>query len=108
MLPKSKRLNKEDFKRARPKVFFRGDVFDASLFLSPIRKYACVITKKRVKTAVARNMLKRKVLTAVREMHQETTKQEKDYIIFYIKAIPKETSYTLIKEEIRKAFDTLH
>ena len=108
MLPKPKRLNKKDFEGIRPKVFFRCDLFDVAQAPSLSRKYACIITKKRVKTAIARNTLKRKILTAVREKEKENPKQNKNLLIFYVKAIPKETSYILLQEEIKKVFDTLH
>ncbi len=108
MLPKSKRLNKEDFKGVRPKVFFRCEFFDVASTPSLHTKYACVITKKRVKTAVARNTLKRKTLTAIWELENKNPSQSNHHFIFYIKAIPKETPYALLQEEIKKVFDTLH
>lgn len=105
MLPKKERLTKEDFKDIHPKVFFRGMLFDAaSTPSSSLPKFACVISKKKIKTAVGRNSIKRKVLTAIREV----APKKQHSVIFYIKAIPKETSYSQIKEEISKAFDTLH
>ncbi len=106
MLPKSERLTQEDFKVIRPKVFFRGVLFEAACAPSSVLKFACVISKKKIKTAIGRNTIKRKVLTAVREVKQ-TTAIKNMYIVFYIKAIPNETQYTTIKEEIIKAFATL-
>ena len=106
MLPKSLRLTKEDFKKGHPKVFFRGDFLEAAYIPSTTRKFACVITKKRVKTAVARNTLKRKVFTAVNQLRKTTTNT--GFIILYLKAISKETPYLHLKEEIKKVFATLH
>lgn len=104
MLPKPERLTKEDFQGSRPRVFFRGELFEVAYTSHLSQKFACVIAKKRVKTAVARNSIKRKLFSLL-----ETIKPEKQgFFIFYIKAIPKETTSSQLKEEILKAFATLH
>lgn len=108
MLPKSKRLKQEDFKGVRPKVFFRGDLLEAAYIPSSLQKFACVITKKRVKTAVARNTLKRKVFAAVRSLTTNQSINKTGFMVFYLKAISQDTPYQKIEEEIRKAFATLH
>ena len=108
MLPKSERLTQEDFKGVRPKVFFRGGLFEVSYIPSQSQKFACVITKKRVKTAVARNTLKRKVFSAIKNNKGDLEKKKKGMLIFYLKVIPKDTPYLHLEEEIRKAFATLH
>ena len=104
MLQKKKRLTKEDFKVIKPKIFFRGVLFDVAFAPSLDQKFACVISKKKIKTSVSRNSIKRKVLSVINELNP----QKKGFFIFYIKTIPKTTSYALVKEEISKAFDTLH
>lgn len=103
MLPKSKRLTKEDFKDSRPKIFFRGEFFDiATLPINP-SKFACVIAKKTLSRAVDRNTLKRKIFAIV---GNSKIKSSYSFIIY-----PKKTSstipYSQLEEEIRRAFATL-
>lgn len=103
MLPKSKRLTKEDFKSSRPKIFFRGDFFDIAILTTPPQKFACVIAKKTLSRAVDRNTLKRKIFAIV-ENSKVTSSHS--FIIY-----PKKTSsiipYSQLEEEIRRAFATL-
>ncbi len=103
MLPKSERLTKEDFKQARPKVFFRGEFFDVALLPGEISKFACVISKKKVKRAVDRNIIKRRMLEGVKGR----TLLKPQYIVFYIKTKALEAKYQTLCEEISKAFATL-
>lgn len=103
MLPKSERLTKEDFKNIRPKVFFRGVCFDVASVPSPHFKCACVISKKKVKTAVERNKIKRRIFNFI-----SRNSLAKPYmLIFYIKNQASLTDYESLKKEILQAFDTL-
>ncbi|MEN9881174.1 MAG: Ribonuclease [Candidatus Parcubacteria bacterium] len=104
MLPKMKRLTKEDFKGARPKVFFRGVICDIAHIESENQKFACVISKKKIKKAAARNAIKRKVYHSLEAIQP----QVKGLFIIYPKSIPKITPYSHIHDEIMRAFATLH
>ena len=103
MLPKSERLTKQDFEGNRPKVFFRGNFFDVAIIPTDTQKFACVISKKKVKRAVTRNLIKRRILSAVKENKPE----KKGHFIFYIKSNAEGVAYSIIKEEISLAFATL-
>jgi ribonuclease P protein component len=104
MLPKSERLTKEDFTISRPKVFFRGELFDVAFIALPTQKFACVISKKTLKKAVDRNTVKRRILNAL-----HTTKTTSpDSFIFYPKKTSIEARYSHLYKEIEKAFATLH
>lgn len=112
MLSKKRRATKNDFDSSRPRVFFRGVLFEAAKIYHPTDIFACVIAKKRVKLATSRNSLKRKIMTALREVSEELPEDKRNhtthFLVIYVKAIPKETPYTQIKEEIQKVFATLH
>lgn len=110
MLPKSKRLTKEDFEGMRPKIFFRGTMVDIGYSTpSPSDggvKFACVISKKTLKHAVDRNKAKRRVFEVLYELIKETTLDKRFYVLY-----PKKTiltvAYADVREEIYKAFATL-
>jgi ribonuclease P protein component len=103
MFPKTQRFTKEDFSGVRLKVFFRGILLDIAYCTLPTQKYACVISKKTLKTAVQRNLVKRRIMNGL----QTCTIPEGKSFVFY----PKKTSYTaeysLLIEEIQQAFATL-
>ncbi len=104
MLPKSKRLTKEDFNEKRPKVFFRGELFDVAGVTLQTQKVACVTSKKTLKRAVDRNLIKRRIFSIL-----ITIKPPSPYsFIFYPKKNSQTAPFRLLQEEIQKAFDTLH
>lgn len=117
MLPKSERLNKGHFLGNRPQIFFRGKIFDAALLSMlnektiPVtesnviikNKFACVTSRKTMKKAVDRNMIKRRLFNAVKDI--STLKQY--YIVFYPKKGSNIVPYSHINEEISLAFATL-
>ncbi len=103
MLSKSKRLTKEDFQGKRPKVFFRGTVVDAASLILPTQKFACVTAKKTFKRAVDRNLIKRRILSCIKELHIESTVS----VIFYPKKGTQTIPYSKLREEIKTVFDTL-
>ena len=103
MLPKSERLTKEDFKGSRPKVFFRGELFDIAYIPGETKKFACVIAKKTLARAVDRNLVKRRIMESLHEMNPP-----KPYsFVIYPKKISLSTPYQQLHEEIIKAFATL-
>jgi ribonuclease P protein component len=104
MLPKSKRLTKEDFIRNRPKIIFRGELFDIAAVTLPTQKFACVIAKKTLKRAVDRNRVKRRILNTLQKIKTTSTHS----FIFYPKKISLDTPYSQLHEEIKKVFATLH
>ena len=104
MLPKSERLTKNDFESIRPKVFFRGEFFDVALVPLEATKFACVISKKKIKRAVDRNKVKRRIFGALKESRPKST----GHFIFYIKSSAENALYGSLNKEISKAFATLH
>ena len=104
MLPKSGRLTKKDFMEHRPKVFFRGDFFDASYMITETQKFACIVAKKTFKTAVERNKIRRRVYNALKGKDIN----KKYSLIFYPKKTINTIPYAHLVEEILKASATLH
>ncbi len=104
MLPKAKRLTKEDFNGTRPKVFFRHELLDIAQIPHISQKFACVVSKKTCKRAVDRNIIKRRVYTVL----QSIIIQQKNSFILYPKRISLTTPYSHLDKEIKKAFATLH
>ena len=104
MLPKSKRLTKEDFTNSRPKIVFRGDLFDLAVVPIIPTKYACVISKKTLRRAVDRNAVKRKIFTAIRNNEIKSVSS----CIIYPKKASLDTTYPQLEKEIMRAFATLH
>jgi ribonuclease P protein component len=104
MLQKSKRFTKEDFSIARPKFFFRGELFDSAYIQIPnATKFACVISKKTLKESVKRNKVKRRFFNCLKSL--EYTKQYS--IIFYPKKESYTTSYFTLQEKIKEALEKL-
>lgn len=105
MLPKSERLTKKDFIGVRPKVFFRGTLFDVAILPSLLAKkrFACVIAKKTLKRAVDRNRSKRRIYAIVKKIPLT-----KDYaLILYPKKGIEASSYQDLLLEIQTSFATL-
>jgi ribonuclease P protein component len=103
MLPKAKRLTKVDFKGIRPRVIFRGRFVDVAVVDSLVTKFACVVAKKRIKHAVDRNKVKRKIYSAVLTSNIKKPK----FVILYPKQTVVSASLFEIKEEIHQVFGTL-
>ncbi len=104
MLSKSKRFTKEDFVGKHPKVFFRSDILDVAALILPAQKYACVTSKKTLKRAVDRNCIKRRIFSIIQELKQNPVYS----FVFYPKKNSQTVPYSQLREEIQKAFDTLH
>ncbi len=104
MLPKSERLTKSDFVGLRPKIVFRGVYVDIAIVPSvTTSRFACVIAKKRIKKAVERNAVKRKIYHIIREVKPKTPL----LVIIYPKITVLSGSYSHYREEISQAFATL-
>ena len=103
MLPKSERLTTQDFQKIKPKIFFRGDFFDIGYISSVTQKFACVISKKKIKTAVGRNKVKRTIFSVLKD----NKPLQISHYIFYIKTKAEGAPYQTLHEEISKAFATL-
>jgi ribonuclease P protein component len=103
MLHKSKRLTKADFIGLRPRIVFRGTFVDIATFPAPISRYACIIAKKRIKKAVDRNRVKRKIYHIL----QNVIPKSPNLILIYPKVTTLRSSYAHIEEEIISAFATL-
>ena len=104
MLPKARRLTKLDFSGIRPRIIFRGGYVDVAVVISTVTKFACVIPKKRVKRAVDRNRIKRRIYSAVEKTPLPTKNY---YIILYPRQNALNSSFTHIEKEIREVFATL-
>jgi len=103
MLPKSERLTTIDFVGLRPKFILRGTYSDIAVTPSTASRFACVIAKKRIKRAVDRNTVKRKIYSILR-----TTRPQSLYlVIVYPKLSALSGSYSHIQREIAEAFATL-
>lgn len=103
MLKKSERLTKKDFVGLRPRIVFRGTFVDIAISSAETSRFACVIAKKRIKKAVERNSVKRKIYNIIRE----TKPKSPNLVIVYPKVAVVNGSFLNIKEEIIKAFDTI-
>jgi ribonuclease P protein component len=108
MLPKKERLTKVDFVGLRPRIIVRGTFVDiaVSKMVSdpPLSRFACVIAKKKVKRAVDRNRIKRKIYHIL----QQENPKSPYLVIVYPKPTALSASQLLIKDEIITAFATLH
>lgn len=104
MLSKKKRFTKEDFEGKRPKVFFRSEIFDIAALTLTTQKFACVTSKKTLKRAVDRNLIKRRIFSVI----QEISPSFEYSLVFYPKKSSPTLPYSQLREEIQKAFDTLH
>ncbi len=103
MLPKSERFTKQDFVGNRPKVFFRGELFDVALVRLTTQKFSCVTSKKTLKRAVDRNLIKRRIFTIIKELQLKSGNS----FIFYPKKNSQTTPYSHLREEITRVFATL-
>lgn len=103
MLPKSKRLTRDDFSNVQKRTVLRGHYFDIVLSPSDTTRFGCVISKKRIKRAVDRNTVRRKIYHALHDIDIVTP----HLVIFYPKQNAHNASYKEISEEIRKVFATL-
>lgn len=103
MLPQAKRLTAHDFVGIRPRIIFRGNYVDVAVVESSSTKFACVVAKKRIKRAVDRNKVKRKVYHA---LHNSILKKNR-FIILYPKQTVISAPFLEIKKEIEQVFDTL-
>jgi ribonuclease P protein component len=103
MLPKKKRLTKNDFIGLRPKKIVRGAFFDIAFTPNESTKYACVIAKKQIKRAVDRNKVKRKIYTIISNLPNN----KKGFFIVYPKKTTCILPYTKMKDEFNQLFATL-
>ena len=104
MLPKAQRITTKEFKGLKTRLVYRGAFFDVSIYPSEtITKYACVISKKRIKRAVDRNQVRRKIYTTLKEITTKTPL----YVFIYPTKTALHSPFLNLKEEISKAFATL-
>ena len=103
MLPKSERLTKSDFIGLRPRIIFRGTFVDVAASPAQQPRFACVIAKKRIKRAVDRNSVKRKIYHTIKEVKPKSP----NLVIIYPKITALKANHAHIKEEIISAFATL-
>lgn len=103
MLPQAERLTKNDFIGLRPRIISRGSFVDIAVSPASYSRFACVITKKRVKRAVDRNRIKRKIYHIIRDVKPRTPY----LVIVYPKITTLQANRKAIEEEIRSTFATL-
>lgn len=103
MVPKTKRLTKQDFSGQRPKVFFRGTVCDVAYIQGNEVKYACIISKKTIKKAVMRSKIKRRVYSVLEKIQPSRA----GCFLVYPKSICNTSSYEQLQYQLTQAFATL-
>lgn len=103
MLPKSKRITAQDFKGKKTRLVYRGAFFDISLSPAETTKFACIISKKRIKRAVDRNQVRRRVYSSLKD----TNISNSAYIFIYPTKNAAHAPKKDILEELNKAFATL-
>lgn len=103
MLPKSKRLTRDDFSNLQKKIMLRANYFDVLLSPSNSTKFACVISKKRIKLATERNSVKRKIYHALLGINLKSP----HFVVFYPKQNMIKMPFKILQEEIQKVFATL-
>lgn len=103
MLPKQKRLRSLDFKAQESKPLYRGPLFDIRVRGAEESRFGCIISKKRIKRAVDRNKARRKVYAGLINVH---IFHPMLVFIYPTQAVLK-APYTLLQEELQKAFATL-
>lgn len=105
MFPASMRITKKDFLTIRPRIIYRGSLFDVAFQTEEFFKIACVISKKRIKLATKRNSVRRKILAQIREHTQQNPLL--GYYIVYPKKECEGAESSDLHKEILKAFATL-
>jgi ribonuclease P protein component len=103
MLPKAARITTKEFKGVKTRLAYRGAFFDISIAPHETAKFACIISKKRIKRAVDRNKARRKVYTALGEV----VPRPPNLVFIYPTKHILEAPFSAIKEEVLKAFATL-
>lgn len=103
MLPKPKRLNSADFLNLNTKNVFRGFYVDISICSAQKTKFACIISKKKIKKAVDRNRTKRRVYSIIENLNLKDNYS----VVIYPKPTALSGEYNLIKSEINEVFDKL-
>lgn len=103
MLPKSRRITTQDFKGKKTRLAYRGAFFDMSIAPGEKTKYACIISKKRVKRAVDRNRIKRRIYTSLKDMDTKTPL----FVFIYPTKTSLHASQASLHDELKKAFATL-
>lgn len=103
MLPKSKRLTRDDFSKIKKRTTIRANYFDVTISPGDATRFACVITKKRIKLAVDRNKIKRRIHNSLSDVKLKSP----HLVIIYPKQNALNTSFETLNNEIHKVFATL-
>jgi len=102
MLPRSKRISTKQFVGA----IKEGEVLHTPFFMVRCAKsdttsrFGVSVSKKIAKTAVLRNLIKRRVYSAVKELSPLPSPAKK--IIFIMKSGSDKAVYAELKEEVQK------
>lgn len=99
MLPRPKRLTKSHFIGLKTKIVFRGYLLDVAYLPSLETRFACVISKKKIKRAVDRNRVKRKIYSLLEKRELKSPL----YCIVY----PKQTALYVKSSAIQSELDTV-
>jgi ribonuclease P protein component len=103
MPPLPERLTKKDFSLFAKKKLIRSDLLDIAYIEAPKHKVACVIAKKHIKKAVARNKLRRKFYHAY-----IAVRPEKPYmVVLYPKPQAQYVSYGTLLDTLQKLLTPL-
>ena len=103
MLPKSKRLTRDDFSKLQKRNIIRGNFFDIAVSPYKETRFAVVVAKKRIKLAVDRNKAKRKIYNAIHNVILKTPY----LVIIYPKQNICNAPYKSINDELTTIFATL-
>lgn len=104
MPPKKERLSQGLFKKLGTRTVIRSTSFDVAYFPFETLKVACVISKKRIKKAVFRNKVRRKMYHAFYE-----SGPRKNYaVIIYPKIEALHLPYAKLVSELQQILATIN
>lgn len=103
MPPKKERLTKKDFATLGRKSTLRGSFFDLAYVPATSPKVACIISVKRVKRAVDRNRIRRKLYRAWSLL----APHKPYYVIMYPQANAVTTPLVTLREALSRALAEL-
>lgn len=109
MLPRSKKINTQLFKE----VFDKGKIYHFNYFFVKVlklnkeekSKFTVVSSKKITKTAITRNLLRRRFFNIIKEIYKELPSSIA--IIFFLKKGAGNLKFEDLKQEIIKIFEKI-
>lgn len=108
MIPKTNRINREDFEKVMKKGGFLNSSFFTLRFLkNPINSthFSIVVAKKVAKTAVLRNKIRRRAYSILRK--SEKTLKNKGFLILFAKKGVEKATFKAVEADILKLLEKL-